>query len=46
MLRIKLAKRISVHVNADLSLTDAVREHTVLGRALGLNSDNVAVGCR
>jgi len=46
MLRIKLAKTISVHVIADLWLIGVVREHTVLGMSLGLNSDNVAVGCR
>lgn len=46
MLRIELAKTLSVHVKADLSLIGVVREHTVLGRLLGLNSDNVAVGCR
>ena len=46
MLKIKLEKRLSVHVKADLSLTVAVRDHTVLGRSLGLNGDNVAIGCR
>jgi len=46
MLKIKLAKTVSVHVKADLWLIGVVREHAVLGRSLGLNSDNVAVGCR
>ena len=46
MLKIKLGKALSVHVKADLSLTDVFREQTVLGRSLRLNSDNVAIGCR
>jgi hypothetical protein len=45
MLSIKLAKPLSVHVKADMSLTDVVRENTVLGSSLGMNKQLAVRSC-